>query len=107
MQENDTASRKGILFLGGGSPISSSPSLDFAFENKVFPCYAIKLFPERDEVQIHRDRKCLIKFRKSSFPASVDWNNEDTIFGFIRAIREAGNCQVLLKMYPAIELLQD
>ena len=80
------------------------PSLnDLVFENRIYPCYTIKIFRAEDEVQVHRDRKCLQKFKLSSFPPELDFGKIETVSLLLGIVREQGAAG-LLAAYPAIKL---
>ena len=72
---------------------------DFIFENKIYPCFAIKIFKERDELQIHRDHKVLKKYKISSFPIALD---SDGVMKLLKIIKEDG-CLGLIREYPELK----
>lgn len=54
------------------------------------PCYSIKLFPEIDEIQVHKGRKSIARFKMSSFPDEIDFSKVDDISKLLKVVREHG-----------------
>lgn len=71
-------------------------SLNIEFDSvQPQPCYSAKLFPELDEVQIHKGRKCIARFKQSSFPKNLDFNNPGDISKILKIVRENGTLGLL------------
>ena len=72
---------------------------DLAFEEDVvFPCYSIKVLPRTNGVEVHRNRKMIKRFKLSTFPPEIDFNNLDHIGDLIKIVKEEG-CVGLMNKY--------
>lgn len=81
-----------------------SESTDVYFENRIYPCFSVKIFKEKDELQIHRDRKILFSIQLSSITPYFDFNALDSISSLLKIVRDRG-CAGLLDSYPSLKIL--
>jgi hypothetical protein len=64
--------------------------LGFMEEDIIYPCYSIKVLPRINGVEVHRNRKMIKRFKLSSFPPHIDFNNLDDIGKIISIVKEEG-----------------
>lgn len=79
---------------------SSFPGLEFidnGFENKLYPCYSVRIVQKNKEVEIHKNSKCIQKISMSTFPKELDFNNIDHIAEIIATIRNHGLVGLMTK----------
>lgn len=68
----------------------SSVSLDPPFENQTFPCFSIRIFRDKEVVQVLEDKEIKKTFRLSSFPEELDLDSVDAIASMIKIVKEEG-----------------
>lgn len=68
----------------------SSVDLDPPFENKIYPCWSVKIFKDDGLVQVLKDKEIKKTFRLSSFPEELDLNKVETISSLLATVKSEG-----------------
>jgi hypothetical protein len=71
---------------------------DSYFPEVKYPCFSIKILNNSGEVEIHRDKKMIKRFKKSDFPPEIDFNNTEHISKLL-AIVKAEGCVGLMMQF--------
>lgn len=69
------------------------PGFDIAeatFDNKLYPCFAVRINRKTSEIEIHRNSKCIQKIPMQDFPSEIDFNNVSHISAIIKVVKEEG-----------------